>query len=651
MLLIAGLLLGYFLTGALLSRLLLKRLDPGFSFLTSLLLITVILMFLNINRLPASVATVGGPLVVITLLLAAALHFSGTGILPRSALASASLRARRLFHVIRSRPLALALLVGSITLALAFIYKQWQTPIPGADVDVRWEYLAARAFEQGNFHFYPALTDVDYTLYMIPDAMGTMVAGGYWWAYTLAGSADVQLGAISVIAQMLLCLHAAWSLARALGASVTGSLLAVFILATTGTITTGVLLGQEMGFLILAALILMRLAVTLSPSRATWRTTLAMGLVCAASALSREHGTVLIAFALFACLRSRMGLWRTAVLLITFSLTAGVWLFYVWLLTGNPFYCLSVGSLFPRPPDLYARLLDYFQHQNLGFTRAYLTSKHAVFCLIQAIPGVLGLLALARLGIKGSPVRPRSAPWFLLVYALTSFAIACLAHISSPGGLYYSFRVFGPGLAISCVGLAVWASPHLRNRFASFSRAPIAASLATLCILAFFSHALLTILIRHDYAWLDRSQWLPIVLQNTRPGRDLDYQPVVRDMAISDPARFKDKLILTADVYLQRKLMGLPVRVLPPWSPTADVVNRSDISPLEARSILTQAGVGFVIIYVDSSAETFWQARSPWFLADQPNLYPRITLSPGVEVVMIPPPAQVPALSPAPPQK
>jgi hypothetical protein len=630
MLLVVGLVFGYFMPGAAASRLLLKRIDPGFSFLVSGLVLTLVLTFLNIYRLPATLMSAGAPMVLVFLVLAACVWKRDGALVGRDDLAAGLRRISRLQRVIRGRWMALFLLAGVAVLSACFIYKEFMMPLTGADVAIRWEYQASRAFEQGNFHFYPAITDADFMLYSLPDAMGLMVSGAYWWAYALAGRTGAHLCAPAVVMQFFLVMYAAWSLARTLGARVMGGLLCVFLVGGTGVVTYGVFIGQEMGLLILGCLVLMNLAARVCAGRDRgWGVWVAMGLVAGAAALTREYGAAYLFIGLLACWRAR-GRWADAgIVLAAFAASAGPWLGYVWLLTGNPFYTIDVGGIFPATPELYASLMKNQREVNWGYLPLWIMSKQGVYCLIQSVPGVLGLGALMALWRKRR-VGGRAAP-VMLFFGLMMFGLCFWGYFSGMADFYYAYRVFGPGLALFAVALGVWAAPWLMRRGSGW-RQPAAA----VCLCVVLVHGVLTILVSHNYAWRAASTWVDAARARSGGIGPVGYQVMLLDMVKRNPERFEGKVILSCDAYLQRSMMGLPVRVKPAWSPGMHLLFAQDVSVEEVRASLVEAGVGFVMVDDNSVAEYFWQGRSPWFMVEGSKLYPRAELNPGLEIRAVP---------------
>lgn len=629
MLLAAGLFLAYLIPGGLLSKLLLKRCDMAFSFLASILILTQALTALNILRLPCTLPVVSGILAAVSVVLLGCLFYMGRGICSRADIRRQITRARRTLRVVGSRPVLCLMAVATAALVACFIYKQVLNPIPGYDVSIRWEYLAVRIFEQGNSNFYPATTDAQFAVYGMPDAMGMMVASGYWWAYALAGRTGAELCIPVVVLQLLAIFCAGWGLARALGASIAGAMLAVFLLGVTGVVTTGVFIGQEVGYLTLAGLLLLTFAAKLaSPKPEAIATCLAMGIAAGAAALTREYGIAYFLIGFLACLLSRSGLRAALALAGAFAVLAGPWLLHVWSLTGNPFYTLGILGLFPQGPHLWAQLVSHVKRLSAANIPVWFTTNQPWICLIHSLPGLLGLAVFLRF----RPAASRGVKPVVFVFGLMMLALCVWGYFPSLGDLYYSFRVAVPGIAVFAITLGVW----LAASRAFTARAAKPWVFAVIALLAF--HAGLTLLARYDYLWHSPSQWPAMT---TTPGlrgdRVYGYPMAAHAFVKDDMKTFEGRVILSSDLYLQRALMDLPVRVLPAWSPGMGPAMDPNLTPSAARRLLQEQGVGFVIVNKSAPFEGTWELNSPWFNGDEENLSPRAPLGEGVEIRMLPP--------------
>ncbi len=619
MLFVLGILLGHFLPGAMVSRLILRRVDLPLSFIVSSLSIALVLSLLNIFKLSATLSGVACALAGIACAAwAGAWALSRLSLSMRSSMDWRRLRLRRLGRVVRGSPLAAACALGVVAIILVFVFKSYRAPLPGYDMPIRWEYIASRAFEQGNFHFYPPVSREHFYLYCFPDAMGLMVPGGYWWAYVLAGRSDVSLGIPVVVFELLMILIAGWQFSRALGAGAVTSCLAVFLLAATGVVTTNVLIGQETGFLVLCALVILTLLFRIKAGRqSAMAGCIMIGLAAAAAALTREYGLAYLFVGVLGATWAGASKSARLAMAAACLACAGPWLFYVWLLTGNPFYTLGFLGLLPKQPALFVAGMEgyvRFVWENLA-TR--LLNQTAWVCLFQSLPALAGAFVLWRV----KRARVVSGGFVALIAGLCVWG-----YFASMGDTYYSFRVIAPAAAVLALICAIGISRQMRRKWWMVSL------VAILCV-----HALLSVAIRFDYPFRSLSVWPGQLAETSRGDRVNMEQALVRSFVENNIDRFKSRTILTSDAYVHRALAGLPVKVLPLWSPGMEFLVSSEVDPLEVQRMLKEDACGdYLLVNQTWYADMFILVNSPWFKARNGMLYPRVQVSPDIEVMAIP---------------
>jgi hypothetical protein len=612
-----GILAGLFLPGALISRFFLKRVDLPAAFLLSNLLLAFVLTLSNIFGLGVSLAGVSCALAAVAVAAALGVWFSASTWAGGSCLAHAKTRLLRLAKVIAQSPLAVTCALGVVAIVAVFVVKGTRTTMQGYDVPIRWEYIASRAFEQGNFHFYPPISPADFSLYSLPDAMGLMVPGGYWWTYVLAGRADIFYALPVVVLQFLMVLLATWQCARALGAGVRAAALAVFLLATTGVVTTNVFIGQEVGFLVLSALVMLTLVFRMKRGReGALGACVVIGLACGAAALTREYGLAYLLVGLLGAWWAGASRGARLGLFVASAFCVGPWLSYVWVLTHNPFYTIGVLGLLPKNPAIYVSVMEGLGRANLAQWRERLMSQTALICLIQTIPALVGVACLARWK-KGRFVL---ATFIVLVALLTVWG-----QFFSNGDLYYSYRMMAPAAAVLAIVCAIGFPVRWRR-----ARWPVAV-VALLTV-----HALLSIGVRYNYAAIPPSQWPGYWAQTGSGDHVYTSQVITRKFIQDNIARFEGKTLLSSDGYLQRALAGLPVKVIPAWSPGLEVLVDPSVDPVDVRRVLKAQQIDFIVVDQTLIWDMHWIVKSPWFKAEHAILYPRVQVSPDVEIMAIP---------------
>ena len=315
-------------------------------------------------------------------------------------------------------------------------------PLPGADVDFRWNYLAEIIVNTGGLAHYPAFTAADFSHYFWPDGIAPLVAGLYAWTYLAAGSTAKIWTALPVLMQLaglltlLLALGRLWGGAR-------GGWFACALGGATMLLQFALNLGQETG---LTALGVGGLAYYLTQWERTRRVDLLIpAAACAALAASaREYGLIFPVAGTVWLLVGRAG-WRKAAWFALGALALpAVWHLRNWLRTGNPFYAQDVAGIFPVNPVFaewmrgYAGIYGAMLRQWSGWVEV------GRLFLITALPAWLGLLAGA--------AHWRRQPGWGGMLGLAGATLICWL-ISVPytaGGIFYSMRVLSPLLLLGC---------------------------------------------------------------------------------------------------------------------------------------------------------------------------------------------------------
>jgi hypothetical protein len=323
-------------------------------------------------------------------------------------------------------------------------YRLVAQPLSGPDVYFRWSWLAEQMLRFGTLDFYPPHNGGDFVRYYWAESIPPGIASLYAWACGCGGSRHA-LWTSPVIALQLLSLHEIiWRLASRWGGEIVARR-AVLLAAACPLLTWSVLIGQETG---LTALALCGLVWCLHHLREEdgIRWAALAGIFTIAAGSTREYGPVFAVAAIAATIFLRAPLRQTLVLAKVALPVALAWPLRVWVLTGNPFFSLNLGGLFPVNP-VFTAWNDAFRgpHQ---FALGSLANWQALgrYWLLWALPAVAGLIALVVLLVQ----RLREAQvvaWFVaLIFALWFASVAYTA-----GGLFYSLRVLSPAFALLVV--------------------------------------------------------------------------------------------------------------------------------------------------------------------------------------------------------
>ena len=139
-----------------------------------------------------------------------------------------------------------------LPLVMVAVWRAVAQPLPGADVDFRWNYLAELMVQTGRLDFYPPMAALDFTRYFWADGITPLVSSLYAWTYFATGSLDRHWTAFPVLLQvagLLGLLHALgsqWGGAR-------GGWLACALGGATFLLQFAFNLGQETGLTALGA--------------------------------------------------------------------------------------------------------------------------------------------------------------------------------------------------------------------------------------------------------------------------------------------------------------------------------------------------------------------------------------------------------------
>ncbi len=489
--------------------------------------------------------------------------------------------------------LMLALAAGGVLLARA-----WQQPLLGYDNCFRWDRLARIVASTGSLTGYPARTLADYAAYFYPDSVPPLVSLCYAEIYSLVGRAEPAATAWFVAWQGFLLALIAWQLARALAGDAAGhgGLLAA---CAAPLLFWCVLMGQETG---LTALSLGAMLWWLDRSAHTGRAseTVLAGLAAGLGAASREYGGAFCIVGLATAWWLGLGAKRIVWFGLTAALLAGPWYLRVWHLTGNPFYPLKLGGIFPFN-EVHEAM---FAELRLKFAWSVLPWRErlrALGTLVQLAP--LAVLA----GAWGLWQTRRRAPWLgagvAVSVALWRWGMSVVA-----GGTYISLRMLSPALLLlsvaAGVGLATLAT---KSRAITY----VAATLALAVLPNFLTMPLMAkSLPLHQ--WLDGLRATPRTTAAISPG----------ERAILDlPGK-----ILTDDPYVHSWIAerGAGAKVVPVWSHEFEFLFDPKLGADEQLARLRAAEVHTVVLWPDVVASRYLK-RQPWaqvVLATWPQIAP-----------------------------
>jgi hypothetical protein len=450
-------------------------------------------------------------------------------------------------------------------------------PLNGGDVDFRWSWLAEQMLHLGSLDFYPPRSAADFTRYFWAESLPPGVAGLHAWAYACGASTRELWTSAGVGLQLLALYDLVWRLAYEWGGQ-TAARRAVLLAVATPILNWSVLMGQETG---LTAVAVCALCFALG----RWHQTRAIGwlalgaLAALVGASTREYGLAfpLLGLGVLVLMHAPR---RAVVIFAAIALPlAIVWPLRTWVLTGNPFYSLGFGGLFPVNPVFVAWSASISAGTKAAFA-ARAGWEEIAFSLVLCAPtAIFCWLALAVHAARGL----REARWCALCVGVT--AVLWFASVPyTGGGLFYSLRVLSPAFALGAAfgGYALYAA----------GRAPLHRGLmhgVLACLVLTTLPATLT-LPQNPYR-VSPHEW---------PGLGRQYVDISRH-ADAEVARFLQTQpghtrILSECVSLPRSLAPAGITVIPMWSPEVAWLFDPTLKPIEVARHWRQSGLHYVVM-------------------------------------------------------
>jgi hypothetical protein len=432
------------LPGWLLSQRIESGARPIAAFLGSAVVLFQVVLLLALCGLPLHLGTVGGGVVLVSIVLAWAAPGAPR---PASLVAGPATPAHE-------GGVADWCWWGPIAVGLASVAaRALVDPLSGFDNVFRWDHLARLMIARESLGGYPPVTTNDFFLYGWCDGIPPLLPFLNFWLYASADSIAPALTSVRVVGEAVLL---GWLVAR-FSRELWGRRAATIAAAALGCsalLLWSVAMGQETGLVTLSfvALLYFVFRYRSAPELAAvfWA-----ALAAAVGGLTREYG---LSFVLLGALL----LWRQKAparhLALFLTIAAGLtapWYARNWVLTGNPLYPHSCGGLFPTNP-VHAEFMEGIARQ-AGFA----TSPYSKVHLVEALGWSAGLLAA--LALAGLPRwRARSTVWgtgVALIVGLWLWSVPQTA-----GGWVYSTRMLAPAIALGAVlcGWIAQTGPRLR---------------------------------------------------------------------------------------------------------------------------------------------------------------------------------------------
>jgi len=472
-------------------------------------------------------------------------------------------------------------------------YRLVAQPLSGPDISFRWSFLAEQMLRFHTIDFYPPRSGADFAKYFWAESIPPGIASLYAWAYACGGSKHA-LWTVPVVALQLLSLHEViWRLGNRWGGEVVARR-AVLLAAACPLLTWSALIGQETGQTALAVCGLVWCLQHLRDENGDgWAVLAATCAVAAAS--TREYGPAFGVTAVAAA-AWQGGQRRPALILALVALPLiAAWPVRVWLLTGNPFYSLALGGLFPTNAVFVDWTEAFHAPHAAAFSSAAGWQALARYVGLWALPAVAGLLALFIL--LGQRLRETRA---VALFVTLNLALWAWSVPHTAGGLFYSLRVLSPAFAL----LAVVASYGL----GALLRFPGANRLIVAAVLLVSLEALPKTLVLPENPYrLAPADW-------PRAGGQMIAavqagEPALIAMLQARPGRER---ILSDNAGLPRVLNPIGSEVVPLWSPEANWLFDASLSPEEIARRWQKAGFRYVVLSKSGPTTEYLRTRARW---------------------------------------
>lgn len=350
------------------------------------------------------------------------------------------------------------LALPALPMLVVLAWRAFMQPLPGADVDFRWNYLAELIVETGRLDYYPPASAAAFSHYFWADGIAPLVSVVYSWTYLVAGNVDKSWTALPMILQTIVLLGLLSQLGRVWGGT-RGGWFACALGGGTMLLQFALGLGQETGLTALGAGGMILFLTHWQRERHDHL--LVPAAACAALvACAREYGSAYLVLGA-AWVAWAGGGRRSALFLLGGGLLPGLWHLRVFLMTGNPLYAHGVLGLFSSNHVFGSWMDEYVRLYGAALREAAGWREIGRLVLLTAAPSLAGFLAAAW-------VCRREAGWFgwMAAGGLT-VAVWLVSVPQTAGGIFYSMRVLTPLLVLGSAGggacLARWVpgSRHL----------------------------------------------------------------------------------------------------------------------------------------------------------------------------------------------
>ncbi len=555
--------LGFFVPGYLVSKLLKSPFIIASSFIISTVILFELIFLLEIIKIRISFMSVFICLISISAVLFLLVHLRKVKDIPEKAVGYTPDKKY------------LILLIPVIATALLILTRGILQPFTffNGDQIFRWNFIAFRMMELGNFSFFPPLTQEDFNYYYYIDGIPLAVPFSYFWIYASYGGCLKNLTGLHIFIQYVLLLLLTYRTANIYHGDKESGLPAAGILATSMLFFYSVIIGEETGFIAISAVATFYFIVA-GRSGDDVSAAILSGFATSLGVLSREYGWAFILIGFVAFIWRKAGI-RVLIIysIVVFSLSFP-WYLRNWILAGNPFYSNPVGNIFNVHPFMEALLETMRSNLGLSVFPSLRLQHFSIIVLYTAlIPVLFGLISF---------IFNFRRMLDLMVISLALILLWAYSVGNTAGGIFQSMRVLSPVIVfLSIAGASLFLGPLSGRRM----KASIYLVFLCGCI-AFFQDLTAPRNIFKEKS----SEWLKIGFENN--SEEPEDISIIRGLP-------QGTRILSDDQVLFAKIAELGIKnvqLVPYWSPEVSFLYDECITSEGAIRKLRKIGIGYILI-------------------------------------------------------
>lgn len=326
------------------------------------------------------------------------------------------------------------------------------SPLHHNDSDFRWNRLAQLMLHYEHFRYYPPVTSGDYIIYPYPDGIPLGLPVCMWWCYAAFQRANPSMVLLFILLLGTSILLLTVQLSRIKNAGVP-AVWTILCMMSTPLIFQSIFTVTETTLIALGTL---GCVLTLSKMEGTQQVRMAilLGLSASVPPLAREYGLIVPVIGFGVLILKRPSTKCLIVYCVTVLLLVAPWYTRSFILSGNPFLSLKIGSLFS-----VNETHSYYLHV-VAATRSILQMSGVEFLKLSlnALYSFAPSLLLGAVALYKMPkLRIYFVPFVLCMTALWIWSTSLAS-----GGYGFAFKVMLPAISLLCALSAIFLGDVLR---------------------------------------------------------------------------------------------------------------------------------------------------------------------------------------------